>query len=134
MAITCIGSPSGRNPTSCGYCSPPGKRSANRSSFHAAGLDATLLSCEVGMHEQFGTIYVNFQHHICLKVYQKMIDRGWRRSGECPSRIRETISLTYLSCSGTWCYKPDLRTSCCPQYTIKYQPSTIVSWPGSIKG
>lgn len=38
-----------------------------------------------------------------------MIDRGWRRSGE-------------------WCYKPDLRTSCCPQYTIrldalKFKPS-----------
>ncbi|KAI0049645.1 hypothetical protein FA95DRAFT_1556740 [Auriscalpium vulgare] len=29
-----------------------------------------------------------------------MIDRGWRRSG-------------------TYCYKPDLRTSCCPQYTIR---------------
>ncbi|CDO68698.1 hypothetical protein BN946_scf184652.g25 [Trametes cinnabarina] len=29
-----------------------------------------------------------------------MIDRGWRRSG-------------------TYCYKPDLKRSCCPQYTIK---------------
>lgn len=29
-----------------------------------------------------------------------MIDRGWRRSG-------------------TYCYKPDLRRSCCPAYTIK---------------
>ncbi|KAI0254902.1 arginine-tRNA-protein transferase [Lactifluus subvellereus] len=34
------------------------------------------------------------------KVYQKMIDRGWRRSG-------------------LYCYKPDLKRSCCPQYTIK---------------
>ncbi|KAJ3521251.1 hypothetical protein NM688_g9040 [Phlebia brevispora] len=33
--------------------------------------------------------------------YQAMIDRGWRRSG-------------------TYCYKPDLKRSCCPQYTIKY--------------
>ncbi|KAF8665813.1 hypothetical protein AX16_000256 [Volvariella volvacea WC 439] len=32
--------------------------------------------------------------------YQTMIDRGWRRSG-------------------TWCYKPHLPSSCCPQYTIK---------------
>ncbi|KAI0033761.1 arginine-tRNA-protein transferase [Vararia minispora EC-137] len=32
--------------------------------------------------------------------YQGMIDRGWRRSG-------------------TYCYKPDLKASCCPQYTIK---------------
>ena len=30
-----------------------------------------------------------------------MIDRGWRRSG-------------------TYCYKPDLLRSCCPQYTIRY--------------
>ncbi|KAH0840053.1 hypothetical protein J3R83DRAFT_1020 [Lanmaoa asiatica] len=34
------------------------------------------------------------------KVYQRMIDRGWRRSG-------------------SYCYAPDLRRSCCPQYTIK---------------
>lgn len=33
-------------------------------------------------------------------AYQKLIDRGWRRSG-------------------TYCYKPDLKRSCCPQYTIK---------------
>jgi arginine-tRNA-protein transferase len=30
-----------------------------------------------------------------------MADRGWRRSG-------------------TYCYKPDLLRSCCPQYTIRY--------------
>ena len=30
-----------------------------------------------------------------------MVDRGWRRSG-------------------TYCYKPDLLRSCCPQYTIRY--------------
>ena len=35
-----------------------------------------------------------------VQVYQEMIDRGWRRSG-------------------AYCYKPDLRRSCCPQYTIK---------------
>ncbi|KIO18649.1 hypothetical protein M407DRAFT_149326 [Tulasnella calospora MUT 4182] len=33
-------------------------------------------------------------------AYQQMIDRGWRRSG-------------------TYCYKPDLSRSCCPQYTIR---------------
>ncbi|CAG8738815.1 7109_t:CDS:2, partial [Acaulospora morrowiae] len=32
--------------------------------------------------------------------YQDLIDRGWRRSGTC-------------------LYKPDLRNSCCPQYTIR---------------
>ncbi|TRM67983.1 arginine-tRNA-protein transferase [Schizophyllum amplum] len=39
-------------------------------------------------------------------VYQAMIDRGWRRSG-------------------TWCYKPDLKKSCCPQYTIKLDALTF---------
>ncbi|KAF8913802.1 arginine-tRNA-protein transferase [Gymnopilus junonius] len=33
-------------------------------------------------------------------AYQDMIDRGWRRSG-------------------TYCYKPNLEVSCCPQYTIR---------------
>ncbi|TFK76012.1 hypothetical protein BDN72DRAFT_831455 [Pluteus cervinus] len=37
---------------------------------------------------------------LTCQTYQGMIDRGWRRSG-------------------TWCYKPDLRASCCPQYTIR---------------
>ncbi|KAF8719145.1 hypothetical protein AX14_011405 [Amanita brunnescens Koide BX004] len=55
------------------------ERTAARSSYHSAGLEAIRLSCT---------------------VYQQMIDRGWRRSG-------------------TWCYKPDLRYSCCPQYTIR---------------
>ncbi|PAV21201.1 arginine-trna- transferase 1 [Pyrrhoderma noxium] len=32
--------------------------------------------------------------------YQMMIDRGWRRSG-------------------TYCYKPDMQRTCCPQYTIR---------------
>ncbi|KAJ7781367.1 arginine-tRNA-protein transferase [Mycena metata] len=79
MTIPSIGSPSGVSATTCGYCSPPGKRSSAKSAVHAAGLRANQLSCE---------------------VYQKMIDRGWRRSG-------------------TWCYKPDLKASCCPSYTIK---------------
>ncbi|KAF9263518.1 hypothetical protein L218DRAFT_864642 [Marasmius fiardii PR-910] len=37
-------------------------------------------------------------------VYQTMIDRGWRRSG-------------------AWCYKPDLKASCCPQYPIRLDVS-----------
>ena len=65
---------------SCGYCGSDGERSAAKSAVNAATLDALRLACA---------------------VYQKMIDRGWRRSG-------------------TYCYKPDLRASCCPQYTIKF--------------
>ncbi|KAF5369803.1 hypothetical protein D9758_001173 [Tetrapyrgos nigripes] len=48
-------------------------------------------------------------YQLSCQVYQEMIDRGWRRSG-------------------TWCYKPHLRSSCCPLYTIrldatKFKPS-----------
>jgi len=39
-------------------------------------------------------------YRMSCSVYQGMIDRGWRRSG-------------------LYCYKPDLKRSCCPQYTIK---------------
>ncbi|KAJ6539228.1 arginine-tRNA-protein transferase [Mycena capillaripes] len=80
-----IGSPSGPSSTTCGYCTSPGQRTTTESAAHAAGLSANQLSCQ---------------------VYQKMIDRGWRRSG-------------------TWCYKPDLKASCCPSYTIKYSRLAI---------
>ncbi|KAI0335581.1 hypothetical protein GY45DRAFT_1350777 [Cubamyces sp. BRFM 1775] len=63
----------------CGYCGPPGQRSEEETNYHKAEGLAMQLSC---------------------RVYQEMIDRGWRRSG-------------------TYCYKPDLKRSCCPQYTIK---------------
>ncbi|KAH9994119.1 arginine-tRNA-protein transferase [Russula compacta] len=58
----------------CGYCN-----STSAGNFLAANLNAYRMSCS---------------------VYQRMIDRGWRRSG-------------------LFCYKPDLKRSCCPQYTIK---------------
>ncbi|KAF5322217.1 hypothetical protein D9619_000501 [Psilocybe cf. subviscida] len=65
--------------SSCGYCSPQGQRSEGRTSFKSGSLHAIRISCD---------------------IYQRMIDRGWRRSG-------------------TYCYKPNLKLSCCPQYTIK---------------
>ncbi|KAJ3758513.1 arginine-tRNA-protein transferase [Lentinula raphanica] len=40
---------------------------------------------------------------LSCEVYQMLIDRGWRRSGK----------------DGSFCYKPHLRSSCCPLYTIK---------------
>ncbi|KLO19826.1 hypothetical protein SCHPADRAFT_898398 [Schizopora paradoxa] len=70
--------PEGYHASTCGYCSPPGQRSSEKSSF-TVGISPVQLTCS---------------------YYQKMIDRGWRRSGE-------------------YCYKPDLHRSCCPQYTIR---------------
>ncbi|KZT12812.1 uncharacterized protein LAESUDRAFT_733408 [Laetiporus sulphureus 93-53] len=43
---------------------------------------------------------------IPLQMSCKMVDRGWRRSG-------------------TYCYKPDLKRSCCPAYTIKLDALTF---------
>ncbi|KIK65374.1 hypothetical protein GYMLUDRAFT_158892 [Collybiopsis luxurians FD-317 M1] len=40
------------------------------------------------------------------EVYQMMINRGWRRSGK-------------------WCYKPHLRSTCCPPYTIKLDATSF---------
>ncbi|KAG0709512.1 arginine-tRNA-protein transferase [Suillus ampliporus] len=79
MPVISVGAPLGPGSSTCGYCGPPGARSSFETSFQKAGLVASQLSCE---------------------VYQKMIYRGWRRSG-------------------TYCYVPDLRRSCCPQYTIR---------------
>ncbi|KAI9232798.1 hypothetical protein MVEG_08055 [Podila verticillata NRRL 6337] len=64
--------PYGDNVSSCGYC-----KSSHGSRTY--GMSAHLMTC---------------------KDYQKLINRGWRRSGR------------YL-------YKPNLRDSCCPQYTIR---------------
>ncbi|KAG2224513.1 hypothetical protein INT45_004358 [Circinella minor] len=44
--------------------------------------------------------YGMWAHSLSCADYQTLIDRGWRRSGQ------------YL-------YKPNLRKSCCPQYTIR---------------
>ncbi|KAI8968857.1 arginine-tRNA-protein transferase [Mycotypha africana] len=46
-------------------------------------------------------------HAMTCEDYQRLIDRGWRRSGK------------YL-------YKPDLEKSCCPQYTIKLDSTRFV--------
>ena len=43
---------------------------------------------------------LNIFQNIFLKDYQDLIDRGWRRSGK-------------------YCYKPMLRETCFPQYTIR---------------
>ncbi|KAI1318268.1 Arginyl-tRNA--protein transferase 1 [Mortierella claussenii] len=66
--------PYGARASSCGYC----KSSAGSRSF---GIEA---------------------HFITPVDYQKLMNRGWRRSGK------------YL-------YKPNLRDSCCPQYTIRME-------------
>ncbi|KAI9574553.1 arginine-tRNA-protein transferase [Boletus coccyginus] len=79
MSPISVGTPFGPGCSTCGYCGPPGQRSPAETSVKKAGLIASQLSCG---------------------VYQKMVDRGWRRSG-------------------SYCYAPDLRRSCCPQYTIK---------------
>ncbi|KAM5534298.1 hypothetical protein V8D89_012026 [Ganoderma adspersum] len=67
------------HPGTCGYCGPPGQRSAAKTNYHAAEGIAQVMSC---------------------RVYQEIMNRGWRRAG-------------------TYFYKPNLKRSCCPQYTIR---------------
>ena len=56
----------------CGYC----------------GGDASSISTGI------------FMSFISTELYNKLIDRGWRRSG-------------------AYIYKPNMKKTCCPQYTIK---------------
>ena len=51
------------------------------------------------------------RQHLPLAALQELLNRGWRRSG-------------------CWLYKPDLRETCCPPYTIRldvhrFQPSKV---------
>ncbi|KAH9940591.1 arginine-tRNA-protein transferase [Amylocystis lapponica] len=70
--------PAGDAKSRCGYCERNEKKSG-LSRYHKAVCQPLRLTCT---------------------DYQRMIDRGWRRSG-------------------MGCYKPDLKRSCCAQYTIK---------------
>ncbi|KAF2090088.1 arginine-tRNA-protein transferase 1 [Saccharata proteae CBS 121410] len=47
-----------------------------------------------------GASYYASSNHLTVDHYQALVDRGWRRSG-------------------TVLYKPDVRRSCCPHYTIR---------------
>lgn len=47
MTIVSLGRPVGPSESSCGYCSPPGRRSETESSKTTAGLAAIQLSSEV---------------------------------------------------------------------------------------
>ncbi|QRV87397.1 arginyl-tRNA-protein transferase [Ceratobasidium sp. AG-Ba] len=62
----------------CGYCTKKGENNRPRTSL-TVSMNPLQMSCS---------------------VYKRLLDRGWRRSGD------------YL-------YKPNLKDSCCPQYTIK---------------
>ncbi|KAJ4465114.1 arginine-tRNA-protein transferase [Lentinula aciculospora] len=64
--VLSVGQPIGRYASTCGYCSPPGERSKIGSSRTAAAFNALQLSSE---------------------IYQLMINRGWRRSGEHSSQL-----------------------------------------------
>ncbi|KAG7562710.1 hypothetical protein FFLO_01870 [Filobasidium floriforme] len=70
--------PAGYGSSSCGYCSPPGERSSSSTS-KSYGMIAPQMS---------------------PRVYQQLIDRGWRRSGD-------------------YVYHPDNANTCCPQLTIR---------------
>lgn len=45
-------------------------------------------------------------HRMSCKVYEELLDRGWRRSG-------------------SYCYKPVMNETCCPQYAIRCDATQI---------
>ncbi|KAG6335525.1 hypothetical protein ID866_3555, partial [Astraeus odoratus] len=45
MSVISIGAPLGTGRSTCGYCGPPGERSATQSSFTKGGLIASQLKC-----------------------------------------------------------------------------------------
>ncbi|SCV67967.1 BQ2448_88 [Microbotryum intermedium] len=51
--------------------------------------------------------YGCWAHLLSCSTYRLMLDRGWRRSGK-------------------YCYKPDMRSTCCPQYTISLDAAAFV--------
>ncbi|KDE06916.1 hypothetical protein MVLG_02804 [Microbotryum lychnidis-dioicae p1A1 Lamole] len=51
--------------------------------------------------------YGCWAHLLSCSTYKLMLDRGWRRSGK-------------------YCYKPDMRSTCCPQYTISLDAAAFV--------
>ena len=85
--------PVGISAHSCGYCSEPGTRSAADSSV-SYGLVAHTLSAEACASRP--SLSLDRAHG----PDQRMIDHGWRRSGN-------------------YVYRPDMARTCCPQYTIR---------------
>ncbi len=75
-----IVSPTGYSTSTCGYCTAPGsgKRSSSKSS------------------KSYGI----WAHRLSPYHYQKLVDQGWRRSGD-------------------YIYKPDLLRTCCAQIPIR---------------
>lgn len=73
-------SPTGYTASTCGYCTAPG-----------SGKRSSLKS---------NRTYGIWAHRLSPYHYQRLVDRGWRRSGE-------------------WIYKPDVLRSCCAQVPIR---------------
>ncbi|GHJ84169.1 hypothetical protein NliqN6_0571 [Naganishia liquefaciens] len=70
--------PNGYSASTCGYCSTGNRDTSPRSS-RSYGMTSVQMA---------------------PRIYQDLIDRGWRRSG-------------------TYVYHPDMANTCCPQYTIR---------------
>jgi hypothetical protein len=60
-------------PSTCGYCSPPGQRSEDAKNYKVAGLLAMHLSCEVGTG-------IGHQRATCTKGYHDVLSpHRWTR-------------------------------------------------------
>ncbi|KAK6728487.1 hypothetical protein RB195_005867 [Necator americanus] len=75
--------------SSCGYCKNAGHKAS-------LGTENGVDDPDEGDSVSFGI----WAHCLSCDNYQKLLDRGWRRSGK-------------------YIYKPTMERTCCPQYTIR---------------
>lgn len=123
-------------PTTCGYCSPPGKRSEEATSYKVAGLLAMRLSCEVGIavelpnstYLQNAPIFSPAGIDYAIQVYQSMVDRGWRRAGTTvPS------CTTWPDCSWGRQQEPIAISRICEDHVAPSIPSGTLEIPESAR-
>ncbi|KHJ89068.1 Arginine-tRNA-protein transferase [Oesophagostomum dentatum] len=75
--------------SSCGYCKNAGHKAS-------LGTENEVDDPDEGDSVSFGL----WAHTLSCANYQKLLDKGWRRSGK-------------------YIYKPTMEKTCCPQYTIR---------------
>ena len=101
----------------CGYCKTPngskshGKfRTGKILAYYSILNPVIVFLLSVGM----------WAHSLDVQDYENLIDRGWRRSGNNHVIMLHFFQNCQLySTTGHYCYKPMMKETCCPLYTIR---------------
>ncbi|RCN40472.1 Arginine-tRNA-protein transferase [Ancylostoma caninum] len=86
--------------SSCGYCKNAGHKAS-------LGTENGVEDPDEGDSVSFGHIAGVWAHGLSCDNYQKLLDKGWRRSGK-------------------YIYKPTMERTCCPQYTIRLDSTKFI--------